>query len=445
MRSEAKASEDMKITVARWPVCLAIAYAVFAHYASAVSDIGAWAILLAGAPMLIVGFGFARESRHGACSGVARHCRARPPGLGLAAPAQPRRWLYFLQHVGINVALGAGLRPHAGPAAPAAGHRGRRIVHEEMTPALIRYTRQVTAAWTLFFVACALVSAGLFFFAPIEAWSVFANILSLPLIGLMFLVENEVRKRVLPPQRPGRPGRHRARLARQLPAMSGRAPAAAAHPRRRAHRRLARRRSDDRAALPRRRRPPGRTAAGRRQRPQRLPGPLSLHGRLRRQPGRRQGQPAAAVADAREPCASSRTTRPTSSACTTATATTSTCRSWPFRSWPKAPSSDCHARDRRGPGRGRPVHLRLDRHADGARQDAGARWSAAAAAKPSASAPARPRLLDRRHRAGAAQLRLRVDRPADACTAAAPSGAGGPSTRPTSPRRWPPCRGRACW
>jgi uncharacterized membrane protein len=67
-----------------------------------------------------------------------------------------------------------------------------------MSPALLRYTRQVTAAWTLFFFGSAVISAGLFFFAPIEAWSVFANILSLPLIGIMFLVENEVRKRTLP-------------------------------------------------------------------------------------------------------------------------------------------------------------------------------------------------------------------------------------------------------
>ena len=58
----------------------------------------------------------------------------------------------------------------------------------------------VTLAWSLFFLSSALLSLLLFFLASIETWSLFANILSWPLIGVMFLGENEVRKRVLPPR-----------------------------------------------------------------------------------------------------------------------------------------------------------------------------------------------------------------------------------------------------
>jgi uncharacterized membrane protein len=127
---------------------LAIAYAVFTHYLSVVTDLGAW--------------------------------------------------FSFIQNVAINTALafvfGRTLTGGRQPLVTLVA----AMVHEEMSPELNRYTRQVTVAWALFFVACALVSAGLFFFAPIETWSVFANILSLPLMGLMFLVENEVRKRTLP-------------------------------------------------------------------------------------------------------------------------------------------------------------------------------------------------------------------------------------------------------
>ncbi|MBI5785141.1 MAG: hypothetical protein HZA64_06770 [Rhodocyclales bacterium] len=147
MSSEINPGEDVKTS---WLIggALAIAYAVFAHYVSVVTDLGAW-------------FG-------------------------------------FIQNVGINTALAfvfgrtlaAGRRPLVTKVAA--------MVHEEMSPALNRYTRQVTVAWTLFFTAYALVSAGLFFLAPVEAWSVFANILSLPLIAVMFLAENEVRKRTLP-------------------------------------------------------------------------------------------------------------------------------------------------------------------------------------------------------------------------------------------------------
>jgi uncharacterized membrane protein len=197
MRSEVKANEDMKTSWLLGGV-LVIAYAVFAHYASAVGDIGAWAIVLACAPMLIVGIGVASTRGHAILLGV-----VAVAVLGLMAwvwPSlnNPASWLYFLQHFGVNAALAlvfgrtlvGGRRPLITMVAA--------MVHKEMSPALIRYTRQVTAAWTLFFFGSAVISAGLFFFAPIDAWSVFANILSVPLMGVMFLVENEVRKRTLP-------------------------------------------------------------------------------------------------------------------------------------------------------------------------------------------------------------------------------------------------------
>lgn len=178
---------------------LAIAYALFGHYASArPEEIGAWAILLAGAPILAVIFGLARESRRGLLQGVV--AMAAMGVLAWLWPTfrNPTVWLYFFQHFGINAALAlmfgrtllAGHRPLVTVVAA--------MAHDEMSPELIRYTRQVTVAWTLFFVGNALVSTVLFFFAPIEIWSMFANILSMPLVGVMFLVENEVRKRTLP-------------------------------------------------------------------------------------------------------------------------------------------------------------------------------------------------------------------------------------------------------
>ena len=63
---------------------------------------------------------------------------------------------------------------------------------------VVRYTRQVTRAWTLFFLGMSLVSAVLFLFGTIEAWSVFANFLSLPLVLLMFVAEHLVRLHKLP-------------------------------------------------------------------------------------------------------------------------------------------------------------------------------------------------------------------------------------------------------
>ena len=49
------------------------------------------------------------------------------------------------------------------------------MIHGAVTPAVARYTRQITLAWTLFFVAIAAVSTLLFATAPIVTWSTFAN------------------------------------------------------------------------------------------------------------------------------------------------------------------------------------------------------------------------------------------------------------------------------
>ena len=47
----------------------------------------------------------------------------------------------------------------------------------------------------------ALASTGLFFLAPLATWSVFANLLTLPLVALMFIGEYWVRWWVLPEMR----------------------------------------------------------------------------------------------------------------------------------------------------------------------------------------------------------------------------------------------------
>jgi uncharacterized membrane protein len=71
-------------------------------------------------------------------------------------------------------------------------------VHGPLTAQELAYTRQVTLAWTVFFVLIAAASLGLFLFAPLRAWSAFANFCVIPLIGVMFLAEYAVRRRVLP-------------------------------------------------------------------------------------------------------------------------------------------------------------------------------------------------------------------------------------------------------
>ena len=71
-------------------------------------------------------------------------------------------------------------------------------VHGPLTPQEVRYTRRVTAAWALFFILITGATFGLFLFAPLHIWSLFANFCVLPLIGLMFVGEYAVRRRALP-------------------------------------------------------------------------------------------------------------------------------------------------------------------------------------------------------------------------------------------------------
>jgi uncharacterized membrane protein len=109
--------------------------------------------------------------------------------------------LYFLQHLGVNLALAAFFgRSLLAGCEPLISQLSRIAHGGVITEARLRYTRGVTFAWTLFFLASAAVSSLLFLFAPPATWSVFANVLTAPLIATAYLGEYLVRCRVLPPE-----------------------------------------------------------------------------------------------------------------------------------------------------------------------------------------------------------------------------------------------------
>jgi uncharacterized membrane protein len=113
--------------------------------------------------------------------------------------------LYYLQHLGIHVALGVLFgKSLLGPGEALITRMARRIFAHELSARKVRYTRGVTLAWTVFFFLNALVSTLLFIWAPPAIWSIHANLLTGPLVGVMFLVEHIWRMCVLPPhERPG--------------------------------------------------------------------------------------------------------------------------------------------------------------------------------------------------------------------------------------------------
>jgi uncharacterized membrane protein len=73
-----------------------------------------------------------------------------------------------------------------------------RLVHGELPPEVVRYTRRVTLAWTIFFGAMFALSCALYLSGERAAWSVFANFATPAGVGSMFAVEYFVRHRVLP-------------------------------------------------------------------------------------------------------------------------------------------------------------------------------------------------------------------------------------------------------
>src|SRR5687768_16636184 len=64
-----------------------------------------------------------------------------------------------------------------------------RRIHGPLPPDIESYTRRITAAWCIFFAIQVFLSAMLLAVAPLDVWSLFVNVLSLPLVALMFVAE----------------------------------------------------------------------------------------------------------------------------------------------------------------------------------------------------------------------------------------------------------------
>jgi uncharacterized membrane protein len=189
--------------IVRWLgiAALVIGYPLLAHYTNESAHGGNLGALVSIAPVVLIALVLAwRSHRRFIMLGVlVLLCVA----LWAGWPALMNHYglVYWLQHVGMQVVLFltfgrtliAGRQPLCS--------RFAQAVHAVVTPQHEIYARQVTIAWTLFFIAMALASSLLFFLAPLATWSVFANFLTLPLVALMFVGEYWVRRWVLPEMR----------------------------------------------------------------------------------------------------------------------------------------------------------------------------------------------------------------------------------------------------
>lgn len=173
---------------------------VLAHSLSCRESVHGWGVLLAATPLSVLGLLAIRQFFGNVVALIAVIALATAGTLLFGELKHHVEWIYFFQHVTINLLLGTWF-----------GHTLLRqreplcttfasLMHPQMNPLLLKYTRWLTAVWTGFFFIMATTSALLFFFTPIGVWSTFANLLTLPLVIALFVIEYLVRLRVLPPE-----------------------------------------------------------------------------------------------------------------------------------------------------------------------------------------------------------------------------------------------------
>ena len=174
-----------------------VAYSGLSHYSNSHAEERDLATMLALAPMLTLGLLLLWRWRGTwlallAALAVGSLCRHFWPLF-----RQNFSIVYLIQQLGSYVLMaatfGLSLLPRRLPLCTQLADK----VHGPLGPAELRYTRQVTGAWTWFFIANMAATVVLYAFAPLEVWSLFVNFCALPLIGLMFAVEYAIRRRVL--------------------------------------------------------------------------------------------------------------------------------------------------------------------------------------------------------------------------------------------------------
>lgn len=177
---------------------LGTGYAVLSHWAAASAEPDLLDALVAIVPPLGLAFVMAWRSPRRAVGLTL--CLAACAALYSSSSwlVAHYNWVFLLQHAGVYallcVAFGRTLQ--GGQTPMISGFA--RIVHGELSPALIRYTRSATWAWTFYFGGISGLSLLLFWLAPVPIWSAFANLLGIPLLVLMFMGEYAVRYCVLP-------------------------------------------------------------------------------------------------------------------------------------------------------------------------------------------------------------------------------------------------------
>ena len=179
-------------------VLLSAGFALLAHFAiidELTPTVGA---LLSLIPVTALALWAVRRSRHRAAALVAILAFGALLWTGWGTLQRHFPDLFFVEHAGANLVLAFVFGRTLFGGREALCTRFARLLHGTLPAEVERYSRRVTAAWTIFFATLFALSCTLYFGGFLAAWSVLANILSPILTVAMFMVEYAIRHRVLP-------------------------------------------------------------------------------------------------------------------------------------------------------------------------------------------------------------------------------------------------------
>ncbi|AYC34583.1 hypothetical protein D3880_20365 [Pseudomonas cavernae] len=111
--------------------------------------------------------------------------------LGVAGEPGLLRWYPVLMSALLLTVFGLSLR-----SGMPLVERLARLREPELPAVAVRYTRQVTVVWSLFFLVNGLIAAALTLWAPLAWWTLYNGLIAYGLMGLLFAGEWLVRQRV---------------------------------------------------------------------------------------------------------------------------------------------------------------------------------------------------------------------------------------------------------
>ena len=175
-----------------------LAYVTASQWLMTRTPPSSWGAVALLTPMLaIVAIGTWRSGQRAISLLAATALAALALKAGLGSGLAPEH-LYLAEHVAIHLFLaftfGRTLRRGARPLITRLAER----VHDSLTPAMERYTRNVTVAWTVYFCAMAALSIAVHALAPFTTWATFANLLTPLALVAMFVGEYLLRYRLHP-------------------------------------------------------------------------------------------------------------------------------------------------------------------------------------------------------------------------------------------------------